>query len=209
MRDDVAWLYRQAARARPDRRTVPAMSARAPPDGMVITPSGGDPETVTAADLSVVTMDGVALDRCHAHPANGPCTPPSTGFVPRRAFIVHTHADACTALACLGSALPAFHYMVLQFGGADVRCAPYVTFGTQALADLAAEAIRGANRVPAGQSRHGRLRRQRGGGAVSGHAAGNPVPAVPAGAVGGNATAADSAGNAGCPRTLQDVWTAT
>jgi L-fuculose-phosphate aldolase len=58
------------------------------------------------------------------------------------AFVVHTHADACTALACLGEGLPAFHYMVLQFGGPDVRCAPYVTFGTQALAELAAEALR-------------------------------------------------------------------
>jgi L-fuculose-phosphate aldolase len=58
-------------------------------------------------------------------------------------FIVHTHSDACTALACLGSGLPAFHYMVVQFGGTDVRCAPYATFGTQALADVAAEAIRG------------------------------------------------------------------
>jgi L-fuculose-phosphate aldolase len=31
----------------------------------------------------------------------------------------------------------------VQFGGTDVRCAPYVTFGTPALADHAAEAIRG------------------------------------------------------------------
>ena len=58
------------------------------------------------------------------------------------AFIVHTHADASTALACLGSNLPAFHYMILQFGGADVRCAPYVTFGTPELAEHAAEAMR-------------------------------------------------------------------
>ncbi|MBN8909508.1 MAG: class II aldolase/adducin family protein, partial [Rhodospirillales bacterium] len=53
-----------------------------------------------------------------------------------------THADACTALACLGEALPAFHYMVVQFGGSEVRCAPYVTFGTPALAALAVEALR-------------------------------------------------------------------
>jgi L-fuculose-phosphate aldolase len=64
---------------------------------------------------------------------------------PEAGFIAHTHADACTALACLGTPLPAFHYMVLQFGGADVRCAPYVTFGTRALAVHAAEAIRGRN----------------------------------------------------------------
>ena len=55
------------------------------------------------------------------------------------------HADACTALACLNESLPPFHYMIVQFGGDDVRCAPYVTFGTPALADAAAAAIRGRN----------------------------------------------------------------
>jgi L-fuculose-phosphate aldolase len=42
----------------------------------------------------------------------------------------------------LNEALPAFHYMVVRFGGDDVRCAPYVTFGTPALADLAAVAMK-------------------------------------------------------------------
>ncbi|MFD1192182.1 class II aldolase/adducin family protein [Phenylobacterium conjunctum] len=60
---------------------------------------------------------------------------------PRAAAVVHTHSDACTALACLGEGLPPFHYMVLGFGGPDVRCAPYFTFGTPALAAAAAEAI--------------------------------------------------------------------
>ena len=141
MRDQVAWLYRTLG----DRGLIVGssgnVSARSP-EGMVITPSGGDPETVTAAGLARVTMDGVALDSV---------TPSSEWALhatvyrerPDAGFVVHTHADACTALACLGSGLPAFHYMVLQFGGADVRCAPYVTFGTPALARLAGEAIRG------------------------------------------------------------------
>ena len=62
---------------------------------------------------------------------------------PQAGCIVHTHADACTALACLNQALPAFHYMVVRFGGEDVRCAPYVTFGTPELARLAAQALTG------------------------------------------------------------------
>ena len=140
MRNDVAWLYRQAGARGLIVGSSGNVSARAP-DGMVITPSGGDPDMVTESGLSLVTMDGVALDQA---------TPSSEWAMhaaiyricPDARFIVHCHADACTALACLGSALPAFHYMVLQFGGADVRCARYVTFGTQALADLAAEAIR-------------------------------------------------------------------
>jgi L-fuculose-phosphate aldolase len=140
MRDDVAWLYREAGKRGLIVGSSGNVSARTP-DGMVITPSGGDPEGVTAADLSAVTMDGVALDQA---------TPSSEwamhaaiyGTCPEAGFIVHCHADACTALACLGLELPAFHYMVLQFGGANVRCAPYVTFGTPALATLAAEAMR-------------------------------------------------------------------
>jgi L-fuculose-phosphate aldolase len=141
MREQVAWLYGAAAARGLITGSSGNVSARTP-EGMVITPSGGDPSSVTAADLAAVTMDGVALDAA---------TPSSEWAMhaavyrecPEAGFVVHTHADACTALACLGSGLPAFHYMVLQFGGSDVRCAPYVTFGTPALARLAGEAIRG------------------------------------------------------------------
>jgi L-fuculose-phosphate aldolase len=62
---------------------------------------------------------------------------------PEANFVIHTHADACTALSCLNESLPAFHYMIAQFGGEDVRCAPYVTFGTPELAAEAIKAIAG------------------------------------------------------------------
>jgi L-fuculose-phosphate aldolase len=139
MRNEVAWLYKAAWTRGLIVGSSGNVSARSP-DGMTITPSGGDPETVTPEDLSSVTMDGQALDGA---------TPSSEWALhaavyracPKAAFVVHTHADACTALACLRQDLPAFHYMVLQFGGPDVRCAPYVTFGTLTLAELAAEAM--------------------------------------------------------------------
>ena len=140
MRNDVAWLYAQANTRGLIVGSSGNVSARTP-DGMVITPSGGDPETVTASELSSVSMDGVALDQ--ATPSSEWAMHAAIYQVcPDAKFIVHCHADACTALACLGHELPAFHYMVLQFGGANVRCAPYVTFGTQELATLAAEAMR-------------------------------------------------------------------
>jgi hypothetical protein len=56
--------------------------------------------------------------------------------------VIHTHADACVALACLGRLLPAFHYMITAFGGAEVRCARYATFGTPDLAASAVEALK-------------------------------------------------------------------
>jgi len=55
--------------------------------------------------------------------------------------IVHTHSSNATALACTGRGIPAFHYMVAMAGGADIRCAPYRTFGTQELSNAAIVAL--------------------------------------------------------------------
>ena len=41
---------------------------------------------------------------------------------PEVGAVVHTHSGFATTLACLGRAIPAFHYMVALFGGADIRC---------------------------------------------------------------------------------------
>ena len=57
--------------------------------------------------------------------------------------VVHTHADYCVALASNNLALPGFHYMVGTFGGRDVPCVPYSTFGTEQLAEDAADALTG------------------------------------------------------------------
>lgn len=57
--------------------------------------------------------------------------------------IVHTHSVFATTLACMHRDIPAFHYMVAMAGGDSVRCAPYATFGTQALSDLALSALSG------------------------------------------------------------------
>jgi len=48
-----------------------------------------------------------------------------------------------TTLACLGRAIPPFHYMVAVAGGDTIRCAPYATFGTEALSRHAVAALKG------------------------------------------------------------------
>jgi L-fuculose-phosphate aldolase len=55
--------------------------------------------------------------------------------------IVHTHSIHATAIAVLGLEIPAFHYMVAAAGGDSIRCAPYATFGTQALSANALTAL--------------------------------------------------------------------
>ena len=110
--------------------------------GMIITPSGGSPDGVNKSGMAEMALDGTELNNA---------TPSSEWEMHAaiyRAFpvaecVVHTHADACTALASLNRELPPFHYMVVQFGGPDVRCAPYVTFGTPALAAHAVKALKG------------------------------------------------------------------
>ncbi len=57
--------------------------------------------------------------------------------------IVHTHSTHAVALSCVGKGIPAFHYMVAVAGGADIRCAPYATFGTEELARHAVTALEG------------------------------------------------------------------
>ncbi|MBP7516698.1 MAG: class II aldolase/adducin family protein, partial [Desulfobulbus sp.] len=61
---------------------------------------------------------------------------------PDAGAILHAHSPHCTALACLERAIPPFHYMVAVAGGDTVPCAPYATFGSQALSDAAVEALR-------------------------------------------------------------------
>jgi L-fuculose-phosphate aldolase len=69
--------------------------------------------------------------------------------------VVHTHSSFATTLACLGMRVPAFHYMVAVAGGNDIRCAPYATFGTQALSDHAIDALQ--DRVACLLANHGMI----------------------------------------------------
>jgi L-fuculose-phosphate aldolase len=59
--------------------------------------------------------------------------------------IVHTHSDHCVAVACSAKPLPGFHYLVGLFGGNDVPCVRYSTFGSARLAEDVAVALRDRN----------------------------------------------------------------
>jgi L-fuculose-phosphate aldolase len=103
-------------------------------DGFLITPSALAYEQCAADDL--VWMDGTG-------PAQGQRKPSSEWRMhadiyrtfPEAGAILHAHSIFCTTLACLERPIPAFHYMVAVAGGDSIRCAPYATFGTQALSD--------------------------------------------------------------------------
>jgi L-fuculose-phosphate aldolase len=145
MADDLAemvtGLYREIGARGMNVGSSGNVSARTS-NGMLITPTGVRGDTVRPDGLVAMALDGTW---------QGPLAPSSEwemhaaiyAAAPDAMVIVHTHSDHATALSCLNLPLPAFHYAVAEFGGEDVRCAPYTTFGTPDLARLAAAAIEG------------------------------------------------------------------
>ncbi len=110
--------------------------------GFLVTPSGLAYEKTKPADLVFVDAAGKA---------SGKREPSSEWrfhhdiYRTRREClaVVHTHSSFATTLACLRMEVPAFHYMIAVAGGNSIRCAPYATFGTQALSDHALAALAG------------------------------------------------------------------
>ena len=109
-------------------------------DGYLVTPSGLAYDETSPADIVRMDFTGIAA---------GTCRPSSEWrfhqdiYVARPEVnaVVHTHSPYATTLACMGLEVPAFHYMVAVAGGKSIRCAPYATFGTQALSDHAVAAL--------------------------------------------------------------------
>ncbi len=107
-------------------------------DGMLITPSATPYDSMRPEDIVAVDFSGAWQGT----------TKPSTEWrfhldilqtrVDAQA-VVHTHATFCTTLSIARREIPAYHYMIAQFGGDNVRCAQYADFGT---AELAANALR-------------------------------------------------------------------
>ena len=62
---------------------------------------------------------------------------------PEVGAIVHIHATFATVLAIARRNIPACHYMIAAFGGNDVRCADYATYGTKELSVNALAAMEG------------------------------------------------------------------
>lgn len=110
--------------------------------GFLITPSGMPPRSLEPDDIVHMDMAGTPT---------GHRTPSSEWRFHRDIYvarpeinaIVHNHPPFGIALASHRRGIPAFHYMVAMAGGADIRCAPYATYGTQELSDHVVAALEG------------------------------------------------------------------
>lgn len=118
------------------------LSARLDGDRLLITPSGLGYETMKPADIALLGFDG-RWSGSHRPSSEWRFHRDILRARPDAGAVLHTHSVHATALACLGEHIPAFHYMVAVAGGADIRCADYATFGSQALSDQALIALEG------------------------------------------------------------------
>jgi L-fuculose-phosphate aldolase len=115
-------------------------------DGFLITPSGLPYARMGPDDLVHLSLDGAVIaggkpsSEWRFHAAIYAARPELHAHV-------HTHSPRATALSAARRGIPAFHYMIALAGGADIRCADYATFGTQALADNAVAALVGRKAV--------------------------------------------------------------
>jgi L-fuculose-phosphate aldolase len=109
-------------------------------DGMLISPSGASADNISIDNIVRVSLAG---------DWQGDHKPSSEWRMHAGIYqlhedahaVVHTHSDNCVAVSCHLKPLPGFHYLVGEFGGSDVPCVPYSTFGTQQLADDASAAL--------------------------------------------------------------------
>jgi L-fuculose-phosphate aldolase len=116
-------------------------------DGLLITPSSLPSEQLQPQDLLAIGFDGQPLagsavaDRRSSPSSEWRLHADLLRSRPDASAVVHCHSIHATALACHGRGIPPFHYMVVQAGGPDIRCAGYATFGSQALSDFALAAL--------------------------------------------------------------------
>lgn len=113
-------------------------------DRMLISPSATPYDEMTADMVASVALD----DTSGAY--EGPLKPSTEWRFHQKLLrerpdanaVVHAHPTYCTTLAIARRPIPACHYMIAAFGGTDVRCAGYATFGTEELSILAIEAMK-------------------------------------------------------------------
>ena len=107
---------------------------------IAISPSGVEYQTMTPHDVPVVDMEGKVIF--------GSLTPSSELSMhlacyarrPDISAVVHTHSTFATVLACMEKPLPPVHYLI-GYAGDHVPCIPYYPFGSEALAQAAADAM--------------------------------------------------------------------
>ena len=113
-------------------------------EDVYITPSGVDIRNLTKEKIAIVDLKGNPKKRIK----------PSSEidlhlllYKERNELssIVHCHSNWASILSCLRVNILSFHYMVAEFGGDDIKCSKYATFGTIKLAKFVVNSAKNRN----------------------------------------------------------------
>ena len=152
LREEMVSICRRMNSSDINQGTAGNLSVRSG-DGFLITPSSMPYDVMTPDDIVEMDFDGTYVGGR-----------PSSEWRFHRDIlraredvdvVLHCHSVYATTLACHHKTIPAFHYMTGVAGGTTIRCARYATFGTQALSDVALEALEGRLACLLGQ--HGQI----------------------------------------------------
>ena len=97
-----------------------------------ITPSGIKTSNLEPKDISKVDLNGKVLNK----------NKPSSEILLHSWIyrnhkdiraVVHCHSKWASILSCMRIGIPSFHYMVAEFGGNNIKCSKYATFGSEKL----------------------------------------------------------------------------
>ena len=113
-------------------------------DGFLITPTAMPYDIMQPEDMSHLRFDGGRSGR-HEPSSEWRFHLDIYRARPDIGAVIHTHSGYSTTLACLRRGIPPFHYMIALFGGNDIRCCGYATYGTQELSDLVLKALEDRN----------------------------------------------------------------
>jgi len=97
-----------------------------------ITPSGIKTSNLEPKDISKVDLNGKVLNK------NKPSSEILLHLWIYRnhkdiGAIVHSHSKWASILSCMRVSIPSFHYMIAEFGGNNIKCSKYATFGSEKL----------------------------------------------------------------------------
>ena len=105
-----------------------------------ITPSGIKTSNLEPKDISKVDLNGRVLNK----------NKPSSEILLHSWIyrnhkdiraVVHSHSKWASILSCMRISIPSFHYMVAEFGGNNIKCSKYATFGTEKLSKYVNEVL--------------------------------------------------------------------
>jgi L-fuculose-phosphate aldolase len=110
-------------------------------DAILVTPTGIPTSDLRAEDCVAIADDGSRRDASSPLPTSEWRLHLALYRTRGTGAVVHTHSPEATAAAIVGLPVPAVHYVVAKFGGSELACAPYATYGSQELADAVARTL--------------------------------------------------------------------